>query len=367
MALFNWKKREAVQYEKSNSISGMPEHKLQSVEENTVRNGEDKEFDLNIEKILENWEVYHAVREIIANALDEQILTGTQDIQIIKKNNEWHIVDFGRGINYHHLTQNENEEKLNNDKLIGRFGVGLKDALATLYRHKIDVRITSKYGIITLMEASKTGFDDIVTLHAKIEETPNKTMIGTDFALIGCTDKDIEIAKSLFLKFSDSIVLETTNYGQVISKSGDSSYIYINGVRKHFMSNYTEDIGRQGVHKCGLIFAELGFIFREQTISDYGIDAIIETRNKDYLSGKMIAVQIKSGDSFFKEKEDDCIVFRGYIKHYNYWLNHSLPIIIVIYNPSTGECIWENVNKQTVQKCQNGWKIKLPCRHSLEC
>ena len=34
-----------------------------------------REFDLNIEKILENWEVYHAIREIIANALDEQILT----------------------------------------------------------------------------------------------------------------------------------------------------------------------------------------------------------------------------------------------------------------------------------------------------
>ena len=43
-----------------------------------------KEFDLNIEKILESWEVYHAIREIIANALDEQILTNTKDI-VIKK------------------------------------------------------------------------------------------------------------------------------------------------------------------------------------------------------------------------------------------------------------------------------------------
>lgn len=238
MALFNWKKKAAILHENNESIAGKPEHELQSVEENTIRNIEDKEFDLNIEKILENWEVYHAVREIIANALDEQILTGTQDMQIIKKNNEWHIIDFGRGINYHHLTQNENEEKLNNDRLIGRFGVGLKDALATLYRHQIDVRITSKYGIITLMEATKTGFDDIITLHAKIEETPNKTMIGTDFALIGCTDKDIEIAKSLFLKFTDSIVLESTNYGQVILKKGDVSYIYINGVKVSEENNF---------------------------------------------------------------------------------------------------------------------------------
>ena len=238
MALFSWKKKTAIVNENNESISGKPEYELQPVKVDTNRNIEDKEFDLNIEKILENWEVYHAIREIIANALDEQILTETQDIQIIKKLNEWHIIDFGRGINYHHLTQNENEEKLNNDKLIGRFGVGLKDALATLYRHKIGIRITSKYGIITLLQASKTGFDDIITLHAKIEDSTNKNMVGTDFAIIGCDDIDIEIAKSLFLKFTNSLVLEETNYGQVISKEDDVSYIYINGVKVSEENNF---------------------------------------------------------------------------------------------------------------------------------
>ena len=29
-----------------------------------------KAFDLNMEDVLENWEIYHAIREIIANALD---------------------------------------------------------------------------------------------------------------------------------------------------------------------------------------------------------------------------------------------------------------------------------------------------------
>ena len=92
------------------------------VDDNIVKTNNAKEFDLNIEKILENWEVYHAIREIIANALDEQILTNTKDISIYKSNDGWwHIIDFGRGLNYHHLTQNENEEKLTNDKLIGRF------------------------------------------------------------------------------------------------------------------------------------------------------------------------------------------------------------------------------------------------------
>lgn len=72
----------------------------------------------------------------------------------------------------------------------------------------------------------------------------------------------------------------------------------------------TEDIGRQGIHKCGLVFSELGFIFREQTIGDYGIDAIIEAREGDYLSGKLIAVQIKSGESYFSEINDNYVIFR---------------------------------------------------------
>jgi len=67
-----------------------------------------KKFDLNIEKILENWEVYHGIREIIANAIDEQILTGSKDMAIFKDvNNRWHIRDYGSGLKYEHLTQNE--------------------------------------------------------------------------------------------------------------------------------------------------------------------------------------------------------------------------------------------------------------------
>lgn len=191
-----------------------------------------REFDLNIEKILENWEVYHAIREIIANALDEQILTRTKNIDIYQDDSSWwHIKDYGRGLNYHHLTQNENDEKLNNDKLIGRFGVGLKDALATLYRHNIKVKIKSKYGDITLKAASKVGFEDIITLHAEILPPENENMIGTDFCLFGCAADDIEKAKSLFLSFTNDDILETTKYGQVIQKNGADSIIYINGVK----------------------------------------------------------------------------------------------------------------------------------------
>jgi len=143
-----------------------------------------KKFDLNIEKVLEDWEVHHAIREVIANALDEQTLSQTKDIQIFQDaKGAWHIRDFGRGLCYEHLTQNENEEKLRNTQLIGKFGVGLKDALATLDRRGIKVLIKSKFGDMTLGQSEKHDFEDILTLHAYVSDPTDRNMLGTDFML----------------------------------------------------------------------------------------------------------------------------------------------------------------------------------------
>lgn len=98
-------------------------------------------FDLNIEEVLDNWEVEHALREVIANALDEQVLSGSPEIRIFKdQQGYWHIRDFGRGLEIEHFTLNENQEKLSAPSdVIGKFGVGLKDALATFHRRNVDV------------------------------------------------------------------------------------------------------------------------------------------------------------------------------------------------------------------------------------
>ena len=191
-----------------------------------------KEFDLNIERVLENWTVAHAIREIIANALDEQILTGTNEIKIYKDSSgRWHVRDYGRGIRYQHLTQNENEEKQTHPHLIGKFGVGLKDALATFDRNGIGVTIDSKHGHITIGQSRKHGFTDITTLHAYIDRPQDNAFVGTDFCLAGCTESDIWKAKKLFLRFSDIEVLETTEYGQVLDKQGMVAEIFINGIK----------------------------------------------------------------------------------------------------------------------------------------
>ncbi len=202
-----------------------------------------KKFDLNIEKVLEDWEIYHAIREIIANALDEQIITNTKDIKISHDSrSSWYIRDFGRGLRYNHLTQNENEEKLKNPHLIGKFGVGLKDALATFNRRGVDIFIKSAHGDITLDKTQKYGFEDIETLHAYLHPPSDPEFVGTEFVLRGCSEEDIERAKELFLKFTREKVLESTQFGEVLEKKDYAANIYINGVKlaeeENFLFSY---------------------------------------------------------------------------------------------------------------------------------
>ena len=190
-----------------------------------------RKFDLNIGQILEHWDLRYAVREIIANALDEQKVTQTKDIEIYNDSeNCWHIRDFGRGLHYRHLIEDENIEKLNRDDLIGKFGIGLKDALAVFYRFGVGVKITSKYGIYTLTKMSKSGFDDVITLQVQIAPPIDKDMIGTDVFLYGIDERDIRNAKKLFLKFSQERILEKTKYGDVIAADDSTSLIYLNGM-----------------------------------------------------------------------------------------------------------------------------------------
>ncbi len=198
-----------------------------------------KEFDLNIEKVLENWTISHAIREVISNALDEQIITNSKKIDIYcDESNTWHIRDYGRGLNYTHLTQNENEEKLNHPNLIGKFGVGLKDALATFDRHAVSIIIDSKYGRITLGKSEKHGFEDITTLHAYINDSKDKGFLGTDFQMRGCTKTDIENAKQLFLCFRKMQQLETTQFGEIYEKVSEKAEIFINGVKVSEEDNF---------------------------------------------------------------------------------------------------------------------------------
>ncbi len=259
-----------------------------------------KKFDLNIESILENWEVYHALRELIANAIDEQYITNSKDIEIFKEKEIWHIRDYGRGLKYTHLTQNENDEKLSNPNVIGKFGIGLKDALATFDRHGVVVEIKSKYGIITTERKHKEEFQDICTLHAIIYPCEDTNFVGTDISILGIKDTDISSAKALFLMFSNENILDTTRYGQIIQrKPNEESTIYINGIKvaseENFLFSYNITTISAQIKKA---------INRERT--NVGRSAYSETIKKILLSSLSSDVAATLQKDILRMEYGDC-------------------------------------------------------------
>ncbi|TMK99478.1 MAG: sensor histidine kinase [Actinobacteria bacterium] len=194
-------------------------------------------FDLNIEEVLEHWEVEHAIREVIANALDEQTLTGTGDIEIYEQQGSWHVRDFGRGLQIEHFTLNESQEKLQAPQgVIGKFGVGLKDALATFHRRGIDVVIRSAHGTFRLVEASKHDFGGIKTLHVDFDSAPNG--LGTDVELQGVTGGKVAAAKAMFLRFAEERCIESTTYGEILERGAEAARVYITGVLANEEPNF---------------------------------------------------------------------------------------------------------------------------------
>lgn len=106
---------------------------------------------------------------------------------------------------------------------------------------------------------------------------------------------------------------------------------------------------------------KLGWLFRNQPTEDYGIDAHSEVVDGEDVRGRLLALQIKSGESFFKESGPGGWWFRPDKEHVQYWLNHSLPVVVVLYHPVTRQCHWQLVNRATLEKTSTGgWKLLVP-------
>jgi uncharacterized protein DUF4365 len=126
-------------------------------------------------------------------------------------------------------------------------------------------------------------------------------------------------------------------------------------------------IDREGVQLSGLIFTrDLKWIFREQSISDVGIDAIVEVVSEGVPTGELLAIQIKSGDSFFREKEADRIIFRCDSDHLEYWLRCQVPVLLILYSPRENRCFWQAINDESVEITGKNGKILVPLANQLD-
>jgi hypothetical protein len=117
---------------------------------------------------------------------------------------------------------------------------------------------------------------------------------------------------------------------------------------------------RLGVAALDYFFSQQGWLFREQPIHDNGIDAHVEIVENSRPTGKLIALQIKSGKSFFVEESDKFVTFRTDDEHIAYWVGHSMPVVLILYDPRGKRAFWQQVSRKTVIRTGKGWKIKVP-------
>ena len=128
-------------------------------------------------------------------------------------------------------------------------------------------------------------------------------------------------------------------------------------------------IERIGVNKVKAFFIEeFDWIFREQSILDYGIDAHIEIKEDEEATGVLFALQIKSGDSHCKEnKSKNIFTYRGDLRHLDYWKNHSLPVIFIWYRPYNKSLYWQSVSleSENININDKSWTLQIPANQIL--
>lgn len=117
-----------------------------------------------------------------------------------------------------------------------------------------------------------------------------------------------------------------------------------------------------------IIEGELKWIFRKNhQETDFGIDAYIDLiTDKGHVTGKSIALQIKTGDSYFKEQNERGWIFRGELKHLNYYLNHDIPVIIVLVDDQNKSAYWCLCDPSETERTGENWKITVPFNQKLD-
>lgn len=131
--------------------------------------------------------------------------------------------------------------------------------------------------------------------------------------------------------------------------------------------NETSSQERLGVNAVAEAMAKIGQIWRETPMADVGIDGQIEFVSPEgFATGRMIAVQIKSGPSFFKENKDNW-VFHPEKKHRFYWERYPLPVLIIIHNPETNLSYWQDARQSIrVAKPSDPKGIRIPKSNILQ-
>lgn len=118
-------------------------------------------------------------------------------------------------------------------------------------------------------------------------------------------------------------------------------------------------ITKVGVNYVRAITEAANSIFTEiHQENDIGIDALIELIQNERPTGKIIGVQIKSGNSYYDERRNECVIPVG--THQGYWLQYPLPVLGIVYIPSRKCSFWVDL-KNHLKNSKTVAPIRFHC------
>lgn len=133
---------------------------------------------------------------------------------------------------------------------------------------------------------------------------------------------------------------------------------------KRRLSDQTGEVGEKTID---LLFTrEFGWSYHQFGNKRAGIDGEVEiVEEGDELSGRLLAVQVRSGSSYFARTSAEGIIYEGNQDELEYWLRYSLPVVLVLYNPDTDVAYWIAITDDVVESTGKGWKTVVPHEQTL--
>lgn len=151
----------------------------------------------------------------------------------------------------------------------------------------------------------------------------------------------------------------------VIGKGGEISENRKKRMQK--MNHRNGNLARIGVYGVGSIVSEqLHWIFREQPVEDYGIDGQIEICEEGLPTGRLLGVQIKCGKSWFARRSEQGYLYTGSMRHLEYWIAYSIPVILILYHPEKRQAFWVPLERERMKLFKNSWSITVPFEGVLD-
>ena len=114
-----------------------------------------------------------------------------------------------------------------------------------------------------------------------------------------------------------------------------------------------------GVYAADRLSAGIpGIIFRAQRNGGTGLNAHLEIISGDSGAGKVTGLRISGTENL--ERTARGYVCGGETETAAYWLQHSLPVVVMVYEQERDRIVWEAVTAENLEVTGSRWEIIVP-------